>query len=45
MRVTLWLPIVVLAVGALSVLLVRDQVGGRSGQPAGADASAVPVGG
>ena len=46
MRVTLWLPIVVLAVGALSVLLVR----GRAGRTARAaapetEADKVPVGG
>jgi EmrB/QacA subfamily drug resistance transporter len=46
MRVTLWLPIAVLAVGALSVLLVRGRAG-RTG-PAAApepEADKVPVGG
>ena len=46
MRVTLWLPIVVLAIGALAVLLVR----GRSSQPAPPAATeeaeaVIPVGG
>jgi hypothetical protein len=45
MRVTLWLPIVMLAVGALAVLLVRDPVGKRAGQPADTEEPAVPVSG
>src|SRR5438874_4482741 len=46
MRVTLWLPIVVLAVGALSVLLVRGRAGRttRAAAPE-TEADKVPVGG
>jgi hypothetical protein len=43
MRVTLWLPIVVLALGALSVLLVRDQTRGR--EDTDTEAPPVAVGG
>jgi hypothetical protein len=45
MRVTLWLPIVVLAVGALSVLLVKGRAGRAAGAAAeDAEADKVPVG-
>jgi EmrB/QacA subfamily drug resistance transporter len=44
MRVTLWLPIAVIATGALSVLLVRERVGRRAGQQAEAEAPPVAVG-
>jgi EmrB/QacA subfamily drug resistance transporter len=46
MRVTLWLPIAVLAVGALSVLLVKGRAGRSSAAAAPeAEADKVPVGG
>jgi MFS family permease len=45
MRVTLWLPIAVLAVGALSVLLVRGRAGRTAAtEPEGTEAPSVPVG-
>jgi EmrB/QacA subfamily drug resistance transporter len=44
MRVTLWLPIAALAVGAVAVLLARQRPK-RTGQPEEADETAVPVGG
>jgi hypothetical protein len=44
MRVTLWLPIAALAVGAVAVLLARQRPK-RAGQPEKADETAVPVGG
>jgi EmrB/QacA subfamily drug resistance transporter len=42
MRITLWLPIAVLALGALSVLLVRDR-NGKGAPEAATDAEAPPV--
>jgi EmrB/QacA subfamily drug resistance transporter len=44
MRVTLWLPIAVLGVGAVAVLLVRQRPK-RTGQPQEADETKVAVGG
>jgi EmrB/QacA subfamily drug resistance transporter len=45
MRVTLWLPIAVLALGALSVLLVRDTRRAASAPATESDEPAVPVSG
>src|SRR5256886_591096 len=44
MRVTLWLPIVVLGIGALSVLLVRPQAKNSAAQPEDTEAPPVTVG-
>jgi EmrB/QacA subfamily drug resistance transporter len=45
MRVTLWLPIAVMAVGALSVLFVRQQRNGRPAEKQEDAETAVPVSG
>jgi hypothetical protein len=43
MRTTLWLPIVVMGIAALSILLVRRRRATPTGEPAADQADAVPV--